>query len=269
MKRFFVVMLLCVSVRAFAGDLAFYIIYPDGEGDTESARPYLGQLYDYLNEKTGLSVDGLYLNDPDEAVLALKNKGINLAIVSPDFFEQYKDQFQFSPVLKTIPVYSAGPYEKYYIMAEKNVDIADIMEKNTPVSLFSSKAYDDAFLNNKVFYENAEIKKITWVLGQSPDIVNTIKEITAGKKNTFVLLTGYEFSVINDLKKKNMDFARLKLVYTSREQPSSPLILIGTERPKELPAIKEALLGMPLSLSGNLILKKLRLKGFAEIQDGK
>jgi len=243
--------------------VSFYVIQPGGDGSTEEAKPYLLEFFDYLREQTGTSFDGLYINSKNEAVTALQNKGVQLAIVSPEFIATYRDRFNFISVLKTIPIYSSGPYEKYFIMTNKATNLIDLADQNTKVSLYTSGDYDGAFLNNVIFGENEMIKKISWQMIQSPDVLNIIKEIDAGKTNTFVLLTGYEFSVIQQLKRSN-SLPSLQLVFSSTELPSSHVVTLGSGNTSLLGTLKTALVNMPNSLKGNMILKHLRLKGFAE-----
>lgn len=259
----FLILLLWSSLAA-ASNLTFYVIHPEGEGDSNAAKPYLSNLYDYLNQATKLNFSGLYLNDADDAETALKDKKVNLAIVSPEFYEKFHKKYDLNPVLKTIPIYSNGPYERYYIMAHQSTKVQNLMDEQTRVNLFSAKDYPEDFLNGKVFIGNDEIKKIPWKLQTSSDIVEAIKKVSAGEPNTFVLLTGHEFSVVNKLRRHQKDFEGLKLIYTSKELPSSSLVTIGKNNNPELGKIKAALIQMPSSLHGNLILKKLRLKGFAQ-----
>lgn len=263
-KTTFTLALLLITLPAVASEFSFYMIYPEGEGDTEAARPYLARFFDYLKEKTGITVAGLYLNDEHEGAKALKNKDVNLAIVSPDFFDKYRARFHLEKILNTVPIYATGPYERYYIMAHKDTDIAALRDKEIRVNLFSSQNHTDRFLKEKIFTANDQIKQIPWQLRNTGDILGAIKKVAKGTKNTFVLLSGHEFAVVNKLKKRDADFAALKLVYTSRELPSSPLVTVGNQPEPKVAKIKKALVEMSANLKGNIILKKLRLKGFVE-----
>jgi len=254
--------LLFFATNAFAEAVQFYFIHPGGEGDTEEAKPYIAAFYDYLKEQTGLSFDGLYLNDKDEAVKALKNKEIMLAIVSPEFFSKHKVKYNLNEILKTIPSYSSGPYEKYFIMTNKDTKLTHLVNTTRKTQLFVSQKYDSRFLNNVIFSENKMIQKIPWNLEETPNVLKTLRKINSGEKDTFVLLTGYEFSVINKLRKRSQDFLELKLVFSSTELPSSTVVVVGKATETDIDKIKRSLLTMPSTLNGNLILKRLRLKGF-------
>jgi len=203
MKKWLISLLfILIAHTALAQDLSFYIIYPEGEGDTDSAKPYLANLFDYIKETTGIQFNGLYLNDSHEATEAFKKNKVNLAIVSPEFYDRYRSKYHLNKILQTIPVYSTGPFERYYIMAGTKTKVMEVMEKQEPVDLYSSKSYDQKFLDNQIFIDNDQIKKIPWKLKETPDILSAIKEIASGNNNGFVLLTGYEFSIIKKLRKK-------------------------------------------------------------------
>ena len=242
----------------------FYFIHPGGEGSADDAKPYLNEFFSYLNEQTGKNFKGIYLNDLDDAVDALKDEKIDMAIVSPSFFSKYRKKFLLQTVLKTIPSYSSGPYEKYFIMTNQNTDITKLATSQSKVKLYTSQEYSKEFLNETIFGDNEAIKKISWHLLPSSDIAATIKEIAASDHNTFVLLSGYEFSVVNALRKRNPAYKSLKLAFASSELPSSSLVIVGNKQHNSMGPLKQALLKMPKTLIGNMILKKLRLKGFTE-----
>lgn len=266
MKRLiFTTLFLLLATRVFAQGVSFYIVYPEGEGDPNSAQPYLAEFFDYLKEQTGVPVTGMYINSLTDAENIFKQDNIQLAIVSPEFFEKNSSKFNLTKTLQTIPSYSGGPFERYYIMAGPEVDVLSLMDQQATVKLVASRFYDAPFLNEKIFIENPEMKKLVWQFEQTSNILDTIKQVATGAPNTFLFLTGYEFSVVNGLKKQNKDFAKLRLVFTSRELPSSPLVTVGKVNMEQVEQIKAVLLNMPGSLKGDMILKKLRLKGFAAL----
>lgn len=260
----FFVTIFTAPARAAAVNL--YFVQPDGEGDTASAKPYLQSFFDHVAEISGVTVDGLYLNDEEEAVSALQNKKVQLAVVSPAFYQKYKDKFAFKKILDTIPIYSNGPYEKYYIMAHADTDVLALMDQQIRVNLFTGKTYTDDFLNEKIFFGNDEIKKIPWHLRQTDDLFGAIKKIADSGQNTFVLLTGHEFSVINKMRRGSEELSSLKLVYTSKELPSHALVSVNGFDGQDLKKLTNTLVGLSKTLKGNLVLKKLRLKGFATLK---
>lgn len=252
-----------LSWPVFAQSVSFYVLSPEKEGDPDSAKPYLAEFFDYLKEETGIAITGMYINTTTNADLDFKQGPVHFAIIPNDYFEQNEKKFNFTKRLMTMPIYSGGPFERYYIMANLHADILTLMEQQTPVRLVATKYYSDIFLSEKIFGDSGDIKKVLWKFEQTPDILEAIKQIAGGDPGVFVFLTGYEFSIVNGLRKQNRDFAKLKLVYTSPELPSSSLVTVGVVDETTTTKIQEALLNMSGNLRGDMILKKLRLKGFA------
>lgn len=245
----------------FANNLHF--VYPGGEGDAKSAQPFLEEFYTYLQDQTGQEWTGEYVNDPSDAKKLLKKSKSGFAIVSPEFKSQYKQSFQFKTVLKTVPQYATGAYEKFYILSHKDTDILTLINEPVRVNLFTSQPMQTSFLNEKIFFENEQIKTIPWNLQQTGNILGAIQKIASGVSGTFVLLTGYEFQMIQKLKANKKELQNLKLVYTSPELETAQLVSFGESNTPNSQALKTALLKMDQSLKGNLILKNLRLKKFS------
>jgi len=136
-KLIFIFLLLCPGIT-LAQPINFYFIHPGGEGDDVAAKPYLTRFFAYLTEQTQKEFSGKYVNDVDTAVKEIKRGLVEGAIVSPKFFEKYKNKFKLKEILKTTPSYSNGPYEKYYILAHKGTDVT-ALDKADSVDLYSSR----------------------------------------------------------------------------------------------------------------------------------
>jgi hypothetical protein len=190
-----------------------------------------------------------------------------MAIVSPEFFQTYKDKFHLKRVVDIIPVYSEGPYEKLYIMTRGSVSMEDLLANQTLSTLYSSQKYDESFLHDKIFHDNEMMKQISWQFVQSPDILSVVKILATGEySGGFVLLTGLEFFEVQKMRKTDESIHALKLVFTSPDLPSSSLVIVEKKiTPESLQTVKRTLLNMSDSLHGLSVLKKLRVKGFAEV----
>lgn len=263
-KFLLLVILLLVAPRVRAETVNFFIVQPGGEGDTESAQPYLAEFFSYLGEKTKLTIGGQYINDANEALSLFKAKRVSLAIVSPEFYEKYKEQFKLKQVLATIPSYSAGAFEKYHIVAHTGTDLSLLTENETTLSLISSQDLSADFLQEKILGDSLLLKRPRWLLQHTDNMLAEIRKVSAGSSSALILLTGYEFSVITELKKTRPEFQGISLVFSSAELPSSTLVTVGSTM-APLKPITEALLTMHESLKGSIALKNLRLKGFATL----
>ena len=242
MKFFNVVSLficLVITPLAFAAE-NFDFIYPGGEGNSDSAKPFINEFYNYLNDATQKEWTGEYINESDEGQKRLKKVKSGYAIVSPQFYKAQNQKLGLKPLLRTIPEYATGPFERFYIVSQK-----------------------DTFLNEQIFFENEQIKTIPWNLQETGNILGALQKIAAGKSGTFALLTGFEFQMIQKLKAKKQEFKNLKLIYTSPELPTARLVSFGNTNSETNKELQSILLKMKNSLKGNVILKNLRLKGFA------
>lgn len=263
---FLLLVFLSQSMHAHALDFSF--VYPDGEGDSESAKPYLENFFAYIKEKTGLDFTGDYYNDGDEFKESLAQKKPHIAIIQNDFLESLQGQLQAERLLQTIPIYSSGPYERLYILSGDfyNLLINPLVQSQTrEIKIHASKVYTPEFVQQKLFPENPMFKNVTWKVEQTSDILSVLKKISSGEIKTMVLLTGYEHYVVKALIKSNEKFANLKLVFASPDLPSTPLVLLDKTAlsADQVQKLKTTLIDMSQSLKGQVILKNLRLKGFA------
>lgn len=265
MKFFNVVSLficLVITPLAFAAE-NFDFIYPGGEGNSDSAKPFINEFYNYLNDATQKEWTGEYINESDEGQKRLKKVKSGYAIVSPQFYKAQNQKLGLKPLLRTIPEYATGPFERFYIVSHKDTDVLTLMNKPFRVNLFTSQNMKDTFLNEQIFFENEQIKTIPWNLQETGNILGALQKIAAGKSGTFALLTGFEFQMIQKLKAKKQEFKNLKLIYTSPELPTARLVSFGNTNSETNKELQSILLKMKNSLKGNVILKNLRLKGFA------
>lgn len=263
-KKLFFFFAAFLTFTNFTYALTLDFVYPEGEGDASAAAPYLADLFGYVKAKSGLEVQGQYYNDEDEALEALKSGKTDFAVVSPGFFVKYKDELRLDPILKTIPSYADGPYEKYYVLAGENMVPSQYAAQRGAVALYASQSYAADFIETLV-KESSELRNVVFNLQQTPQILKALKDVAERKDTAFLLLTGYEYSVLEALKASNPVFTNLKLVYESPEMPSSPLVRVGNAiQQAELSQLKNALIGMGKDSQGKAVLNRMRLSGFAE-----
>lgn len=165
-----------------------------------------------------------------------------------------------------IPLYSEGPYEKLYIMMRGSADMESSLADQNP-TLYATQKYDAAFLHEKIFRDDEMMKQISWNFVQTPDMMSVVKLLAAGESGSgFALLTGAEFFTVQKMRKTDESLRSLKLVFTSPDLPSSSLVIVEKKiTPENLQMVKRTLLDMSDSLNGLSVLKKLRVKGFAEV----
>lgn len=255
-KIFFLVCVLATFCAAKTHALTFDMISPGSEGDSESAAPILRELYDYLDAQTGEPWDGAYHNDENDALEVFRRKRSDLAVVNPVFHDRHAKHLAMKSLLKTIPVYANEPHETYYLVTGPAA-----AKPNSSTTIFASATQEQLDLG-ELFPDQTVLqnKKTTF----TANILKEINAIAVDSSKNMVLLSGYEYSVIEKLKTTNTRFQKLKLLATSTPQPSASVVVINPDVPQaSIEKLKAALLRMNTDPVGQNILQKLRLKGFA------
>lgn len=252
-----------MTFPVFGDDISLYVI-ADKPSILVNKKPDFEDLCEYLLLNAGLTVTGAYSDDMAQTEKLLQEKKVSLAIVSQEFFESSKTRLNLNKFLLTIPIYSNGPYESLHILAHKDTNILTLMDQAAAVDLFATNDYDQKFLDDKLFSGNDQIKKISWSLKETTDISTATKNVAHAASNAFVLLTGEEFFTINKLRTQDKELQNLKLIYTSPNLPTNILVVASSVDAAILAKLKSALLTMSGTLNGDLALKKIGLKGFAD-----
>lgn len=254
-------------MASMAGPEPLYFIYPDAGVEDGTLKTGLQTFFEYLGTQTKNEFSGDVYKDSADAITQFEAQKVNIAVVSPEFFQTYKDKYHLKRVADIIPMYSEGPYEKLYIMTQGSASVESLLADQTSPTLYSTQKYDASFMNEKIFHDDEIMKQVTWQFVQTPDIVSVVKIVAAGVGDgSFVLLTGSEFFAVQKMRKTDESLRSLKLVFTSPDLPSSSLVIVEKKiTPESLQMVKRTLLDMSDSLNGLSVLKKLRMKGFAEV----
>lgn len=255
------------SLAGMARSESLYFIYPDAVSSDGNLKSGLKTFFDYLATQTKSEFSGDVYKDSTEAVTQFEAQKVNMAVVSPEFFQTYRDKFNLKRVADIIPLYSEGPYEKLYIMIWGSANVENLLADQTSPTLYSTQKYDASFLQEKIFHDDETMRQVIWQFVQTPDVLSVVKVMAASENGGgFVLLTGTEFFAVQKMRKTDESLRSLKLVFTSPDLPSSSLVIVEEKiAPENLQMVKRTLLGMSDSLNGLSILKKLRVKGFAEV----
>lgn len=259
-------MLMFWPLMSVAEPESLYFIYPDDVSSDGTLKSNLKTFFDYLRTQTKSEFSGDVYKDSTAAITQFEAQKVDMAVVSPEFFQTYKNKFHLKRVLDIIPIYSEGPYEKLYIMMWGSANVENLLADQTSPTLYSTHKYDTSFLNEKIFHDDEIMRQITWQFVQTPDVLSVVKIMaTSETGGGFVLLTGTEFFAVQKMRKTDKSLHSLKLVFISPDLPSSLLVIVEKKiTPESLQMVKKTLLGMSDSLAGLSALRKLRVKGFAE-----
>ena len=225
----------------------FSMISPGSEGDNDSAQIVLQELYTYLKSQTQENWDGEYFNEEKTALEKLETGNMDFVIVSHEFFEKFKDKFNLVEILKTIPIYANNPFETLFLLAGPLTK-----DFHHPIS---SQNYSKTILK-KAFPQNT-FSEIT----VTPEILQAIQNVANGESAQVLLVSGYEYFLIQTFQNTNSDFQKLRIFASSEPLPSA--IVVGFNSKSELKEkFIRALIELPQTKEGKALLKNLRLKGF-------
>lgn len=246
MNKFLILLFFLVfSMSAQGAD--FSMISPGSEGDNESAQVVLQELYSYLKSNTQENWEGEYFNEEKTALERLKTGQIDFAIVSYDFFEKFQKKYNYVEILKTIPVYANGPFETLFLLAGPQTK-----DFQRPIS---SQNYSKSLL------EKAFPQKTFSEITVTSDILQAIQNVANGTNPQALLMSGYEYSIVQTFRDSNPDFQKLEIFKSSEPLPSAVVVSLET-KPEQKEKLKKALLRLSQTGEGKTLLKNLRLKGF-------
>lgn len=236
-------------------------IFPGGEGDKTSAQPILDQFFEWIAQEGGPRLTGQYYNTMDEVTGVIQKKEATLGILNLETFLQENQISPLEVLLATIPLTTGDYKERYFLLAGKGFlsDEESSKEKQTvyashPVSLhfFSRVLFRNLPLNAPGFFS---IEETTNIFGK-------LKKMAEGEKSCCVLLNSHEHQ---SFKKLELAWTKnIKLVSTSQEIPTSPVVLLKQMPRSDGERIITAFSQMSHSSGGREILRSLRLQGFAK-----
>jgi hypothetical protein len=237
---------------AMSGEVMdFAVIQPGQPGTPQEAQPVMDALAAYLQKKIGpnMTVKGRYFNELDPALDFLHNTPPVWGIVRLGFYSEQASRFRMTALASTRP----GGYHK---------DIWRlVVTKDGPDDW---KALRGKVLGNMLFETDAAAcllfgtpaAQLPFSLAGTFSPLRSLRNVTRGKATGAVLdRSQYEAVKALPLAKE------IKVIHTSRELPSSPVVWFGTpdDRTKRLTSM---LLGMKEDRDAENLLKLLQTDGF-------
>ena len=203
--------------HAEAGNLDFAVIQPGQPGTEAEARPVMDALSDYIQQKMGSdeSIKGHYFNRLKPALAFLKASPPAWGIVQLGVYAQHSTGFQMTPMAATRP----GGFTKdiWRLMAQKDAgsDWKSLNGKIRGNMLFEKKA--TACLLFGLFPD-----RLPFTLEGTFRPLRSLRSLAKGKI-TGVVLDRVQYETV-----KTMSIGKkIKVMHTSRELPTSPVVWFG------------------------------------------
>ena len=240
-------MVIAFSSVASAGRFDFAIIQPGQPGSTADAQPVMDELAKYLSVKLGEKVQGVYYNDLSAALNALGRETPAWAITGLTFFESYKDKFPMTPVASTLP---QGWQKDVWrlIVPAAGMDNPESVKG----TVFGSMLYTPKGM--EILFHGTKGAKIT--SEGTHKALRMLRKVNKGKV-AGVVLDAVQYSVIKDSDR----YANTKVIYTSPELPTSPVVWFGKTNDDSF-RLQAVLLDMDKDSEAQGLLKLLQTSGF-------
>lgn len=236
-------------------------ISPGGEGDTTSAQPFLDQFFEWIVKQGGPRLTGQYFNTMDEAINVIRKKEASIGLLNLETFLKENQTSPMEVILTTIPLTTGDYKERYFLLAKKGFS-SDEESSRQKQTVYASHPVSLNFFFRVLFRNLPLDAPGFFTIEETSNILGKLKKMAEGEKSCCVLLNTYEYQ---SFKKLALPWTKnLKLASTSREIPTSPVVLLKKVPPLEGEKIIAAFSQMSNSSGGREILRSLRLQGFAK-----
>ncbi|WP_320005816.1 PhnD/SsuA/transferrin family substrate-binding protein [Maridesulfovibrio sp.] len=241
------VMVLAFSSAATAGRFDFAIIQPGQPGSTAEAQPVMDELAKYLSAKLGEKVQGVYYNELNAALDALGKEAPAWAITGLTFFESYKSKIPMTPVAATLPQGMQKDIWRLIVPASGTDNPEGVKGTVFGSMLYTPKALDILFHGTG----GADITP-----EGTHSALRMLRKVNKGKA-VGVVLDAVQYSVIKDSDR----YSNTKVIYTSEELPTSPVVWFGKTDDDSF-RLQAVLLNMGKDPKAQELLKLLQTSGF-------
>ncbi|WP_031482148.1 PhnD/SsuA/transferrin family substrate-binding protein [Maridesulfovibrio frigidus] len=194
--------------------LDFVILEPGQPGTSSDAQPVMDSLAEYISEKIGKPVSGIYFNELEPALKYLEENKPAWGISGLTFFKSYADKFIMNPIASTLPQGLDKDIWRVLVAAEGPDLVNEI--KGT---VFGSMLYTPEA--RKILFGENVVDGPLVIEGTSRPL-RMIRKVNRGKA-AGVCLNAVQYSVVNS----GEQFSGMKVVYESGNLPNSPVVWFG------------------------------------------
>ena len=250
-----VIGLLCSVIgHAEAGNLDFALIQPGQPGTEAEARPVMDAFAHYLQKKMGpdVTIQGRYFNQLEPALAFLESSPPAWGIVQLGVYAQHAMRFQMTPMAATRP----GGFTKdvWRLMANKDSgsDWQSLRGRILGNMLFEKKAA--ACLLLELLPD-----RLPFTFEGTFRPVRSLRSIVKGKI-TGVVLDRVQYETVQTMPMGK----KIKVMHTSRELPTSPVVWFGTVN-ETMRKLAGVLQGMKGDANAEKLLALLQTDGFGPV----
>ena len=242
----------CWDVLPVSGKaLDFAVIQPGQPGNPVQAQPVMDALALYIQKKLGnaVTIKGHYFNSLEEALQFMEKTPPAWGIVRLGFYSYEAQHFGMVPIASTLP--EGSPNDQWRLVANKN---GPDNWRNLKGQVLGNMLFEPTAAACLLFDE--PVQKLPFQLKGTYRPLQSLRQVADGKAAGAVL-DSVQYKAIKALEL----FEKLKVIHTSRELPSSPVVWLG--KPDQwIDSLSKILLGMAEDPEAASLLRLLQTKGF-------
>lgn len=256
------------------------LVQPGYPGSMEEARPFVAKLLEVLAEQEGAALEaGVYHNDEAAGLKAIRERKVELGIVSPGFFLEHREKLQLELLLGSQP---ASPH--YLIVQEGTVrSLADLAGKKVTGTPFLEPRFVRRILFGKPLpalvpgegepgdgdpgkktpeapaaVDPALYEK--WDVSPARYTSRALRYLKRGRRDA-VLLSGVDYRGAKRLEL----LEGLEVLHVTQAVPAAVVVAVGSSDEARRSAWKKALTSLGESESGRDLLKTMGIEKFAPV----
>ena len=244
--------MVCWNAHPVSGkDLDFAVIQPGQPGNLVQAQPVMDALALYVQKKLGstISVKGHYFNKLEDALQFMEKTPPAWGIVRLGFYSDEAQHFGMVPIASTLPEGSST--ERWRLVTQKS---GPDNWRGLKGEVFGNMLFEQSAAACLLFGE--PVHKLPFQLKGTYRPLRSLRQVAAGKAAGAVLDIAQYKAV------KPLDiFDKIKIIHTSRELPSDPVVWFG--KPDQwTDSLSGILMGMNKDPDAASLLRMLQTEGF-------
>ncbi len=243
------------AANAKASKMIFW--YPGEAGSTSEAAPILEEFSNYVKKKSGIKLEGTYINDVSKGIVFIKKQKPTYGIIGHITLDENKNTLPpFTRIGKTKPFPDGKTTEQFSLVGYRPPESEETWTPPTNLTVLSSVPVSVAYLKSTLFPNltgNIMIKTTNTIL-------MTLKKMsTEANPNQVALLTPMESYTLKSLSAGWT--TKLAELAKSEAIPTAALVTFQDD-PRKADTLVKTLIAMSNDPEGKEILETLRLNGF-------
>ncbi len=200
----------------------FAVIQPGQPGSSQEAQPVMDSLAAYLSKKLddGVALQGAYFNDSKQALGFVRGNPPKWGIVSIEFFTAHAEDLRMTPIASTRPGGAEKDVWRIVVPKDGPADWRKLAGNLAGTMFFEERAASRLLLGE-------DLKGLPFTLSAISSPLRVLRSLSGEKKDgakaSGIALDRKQYDAMKSLPLA----AELKVIFTSQELPTSPVVWFG------------------------------------------